>query len=197
MDLVLTSAQQDKNENLTYKKKYPATISYKVKVDSTTIHIDGAVFFKFYKKYPKLKTFQSEINTLYKSRKYNSIWYDDEELIEVAKLLYSKENQLEEEGIKSKFAYKDEIDGIFNPKFSKKLSQTDSELMLSSLFVFYAEKVYYGIETEKIQENGWFIPRKNFSYSYLLNSLLENSELLNENEEQLCNQYYKLRDVLK
>jgi len=191
------SAQHNKNENLTTKKTSHASVSHKLTGDKTTIHINDAIILGFFKKYSKLKIYQSDINSLYKTRKYKPIWYDKKELIEFANLLYSKVNQLEEEGVESNLTYKDEIDGIFNSEFSKNLSQTDTELMLSSMYVFYAKKVYYGIDTEKIQEIGWFIPRKNLSYSNLLNSLSANPELLNENEKQLFRQYYKLRDVLK
>lgn len=191
----LASAQQ--NKNITAKKTSHAMVSQKPKVDKSIIHITDAVIFNFFKKYPKLKIYQSDISSLYKTRKYKPIWYDKKELIEFANLLYSKINQLEEEGVDSDLTYKENVDGIFNSEFSENLSQTDTELMLSSMYVFYAEKVYYGINTEKIQEIGWYIPRKNLSYSNLLNSLLANPRLLNENEKQLFKQYYKLRDVLK
>lgn len=191
----LASAQH--NKNLTVNKTSHTTVPHKFTGDKTTIHINEAVISGFFKKYPKLKIYQPDVNTLYKTRKYKPIWYDKKELIEFANLLYSKVNQLEEEGVESDLAYKDEIDGIFNSEFSKNLSQTDTELMLSSMYVFYAKKVYFGIDTEKIQEIGWFIPRKNLSYSNLLNSLSANPELLNKNEKQLFRQYYKLRDILK
>jgi L,D-transpeptidase YcbB len=193
----LASAQHNKNENITAKKTSHATVSQKPKVEKSVIHITDAVISNFFKKYPKLKIHQPAISSLYKTRKYKSIWYDNKGLIVFAHLLYSKVNQLKEEGVEYNLAYKEEIEGIFNREFSKNLSQTDTELMISSMYVFYTEKVYYGIYTEKIQEIGWFIPRKNLSYSNLLNSLLTNPELLNENEKQLFKQYYKLRDVLK
>lgn len=193
----LASAQHNKNENQTAKKTSHATVSNKLADDKTTIYINDAIIFGFFKKYPKLKIYQSDISALYKTRKYKPIWYDKKELIEFANLLYSKANQLKEEGVESDLVYKDEIDGIFNSESSENLSQTDTELMLSFTYVFYTKKVYYGIDTEKIQEIGWFIPRKNLSYSNLLNSLLANPELLNENEKQLFRQYYKLREVLK
>ena len=40
------------------------------------------------------------------------------------------------------------------------LPQTETELLLSSMYVFYAKKVYKGIDTEKIEEMGWFLPQK-------------------------------------
>ena len=159
--------------------------------------IDKAVLSAFFKKYPYLKAYQSEVNSLYKKRKYTWIWHDKEGLIEFANLLYSKVDRLEEEGLESTLPYKEEIDGIFDGESTKSLSKTDTEIFLSSMYVYYAQKVYKGIETEKITETGWFLPRKNLSYANLLDSLLVDSKLLNKNEDQLLGQYYKLREVLK
>jgi L,D-transpeptidase YcbB len=162
-----------------------------------TSAFEKAVLSAFFKKYPYLKSYQSEVNSLYKKRKYNWIWHDKEGLIEFAHLLYSKVNRLEEEGLESTLPYKDEIDGIFDGESTKKLSKTDTEIFLSSMYVYYAQKVFKGIETKKITETGWFLPRKNLSYVDLLDSLLVDSKLLNKNEDKLFGQYFKLREALK
>lgn len=159
--------------------------------------LDKATLSNFFKKYPYLKEYQSEVNSLYQKRKYAWIWHDNKGLIEFAHLLYSKVNRVEEEGLESTLPYKDEIDGIFEGESTKKISKTDTELLLSAMYVYYAQKVYKGIETEKITEIGWFIPRKPLSYTNLLDSLLVDSKLLNKNETELLGQYYKLREALK
>jgi murein L,D-transpeptidase YcbB/YkuD len=164
---------------------------------SIAVPFDKATLSNFFKKYPYLKEYQSDVNSLYKKRNYAWIWYDKEGLIEFAHLLYSKVNRLEEEGLESTLPYKAEIDGIFDGESTKKLSKTDTELLLSAMYVYYVQKVYKGIETEKITETGWFIPRKHLSYVNLLDSLLVDSNLLNKNEDQLLGQYYKLREALK
>ncbi|HSN47727.1 MAG TPA: L,D-transpeptidase family protein, partial [Flavobacterium sp.] len=166
-------------------------------VGENVISINNAVLSSFFKKYPYLKTYQPEVISLYKKRKYTWIWHDKEGLIEFANLLYSKVNRLEEEGLESTLPYVDEIDGIFDGESTKKLSKTDTEIFLSSMYVYYAQKVYEGIETEKITETGWFLPRKNISYDNLLDSLLVDTTLLNKNEYRLFGQYFKLRDALK
>lgn len=186
-----------------FNKNLPANTIYldqaygKPLLDITTIHIDEAIISVFFKKYPKLKTYRFDVSALYKNRNYKPIWHGNKNRIGLANLLYTKVNHLREEGIESSFAYKEEVDEIFIGENLKNLSQIDAELMLSSLYIFYAGKVFYGIDTNKIHEIGWFIPRKNISYKNLLDSLLLNPELLNKNENQLFRQYYKLRDVLK
>lgn len=159
--------------------------------------VSKAILSSFFKKYPHLKEYQSDVNSLYQKRNYARIWYDNEGLIEFANLLYSKVNRLEEEGLKSNLPYKTEIDEIFDGESTKKISKTDTELFLSSMYVYYAQNVYKGIDSKKTTEIGWFIPRKNISYVNLLDSLLVDSKLLNKNETQLLEQYYKLREVLK
>ena len=151
----------------------------------------------FFSKYPDLKKYQADVTVLYKKRNYASIWYDKKGLIEFANLLYSKANQLEEEGLNSSLAYKDKMDGIFDGETTKKLSKTDKELLLSSLYIYYAQKVFKGIDSEKITELGWFLPRKNLSYAMLLDSLLVDANLLNKNEDQQLGQYYRQREALK
>ncbi|WP_035668633.1 murein L,D-transpeptidase [Flavobacterium sp. 83] len=165
--------------------------------ENSTILINSTIISEFFKKYPDLKNYKSEVTALYKKRNYKSIWYDHKGVIAFADLLYSKANQLKEDGIKSNLAYKDKIDGIFNKQNTPDLSPTDTELLLSSLYIFYAKKVYQGIDTTKIRAIGWFLVQKNLPYENLLDSLLIDPQLLNKNEKQLFGQYYKLRTALK
>jgi hypothetical protein len=65
------------------------------------------------------------------------------------------------------------------------------------MYVFYAKKVFRGMDSKKIKEIGWFLPRKDLSYENLLDSLLVDSKLLSKNEKTVYEQYYKLRDFLK
>jgi murein L,D-transpeptidase YcbB/YkuD len=165
--------------------------------NNSFVKIDSTIIYRFFKTHPKVKKYKSDVVALYKKRNYNAIWHDHEGLIEFANLLYSKVNLLEEEGLKSRLAYKDKIDVIFSDASANDLTQNDAELLLSSMYVFYAKKVYDGIDSEKVKEMGWFLPRKKLSYENLLDSLLVDPQILDKNEEQLFSQYYKLRDVLK
>lgn len=187
----------NKEQNSASKVIFSGQVLREPIVGKKLMPIDKAILSSFFKKYPYLKEYQSEVNSLYKKRKYAWIWHDEQGLIEFANLLYSKVNRMEEEGIESTLPYKDKIDGIFDGESTKKTSKIDTELLLSSIYVYYARKVYQGIESEKITEIGWFIPRKNLSYVNLLDSLLVDSNLLNKNETQLLGQYYKLREALK
>ena len=169
----------------------------KYKPERNFVKIDSTIISRFFKTYPNVKKYKSDVLALYKKRNYNSIWFDNQGVIEFANLLYSKVNQLQDDGLKSRFAYKEKADLIFNKNSQSNLTATETELLLSAMYIFYAKKVYKGIDLAKIREIGWFLPTKNLSYASLLHSLLADPELLDKNEEQLFSQYYKLRTVLK
>ncbi|MNF32201.1 murein L,D-transpeptidase [compost metagenome] len=180
-----------------YKNQAVKVIATAEFQQKSRIPISSTIIANFFKNYPDLKEYQSDVTTLYKKRKYNAIWHDDQGIIEFAYLLHPKVNLLEEEGLDANFAYKDLIDGIFNDKPANSLSPSDTEIMLSSMYVFYVHKVYIGIGSQKIKEVGWFIPTKEISYGDLLDSLLANPELLDKNEAEMFSQYYNLRTILK
>jgi len=178
-------------------------VLYDLKTNATTdskkpiVSIDSTIINVFFKKYPKLKTYEADVVSLYKNRKYITIWFDNKGLIEFANLLYSKVSLLENEGLNFNLAYRDKIDAIFNKGGTADLSPTGTEIMLSTMYIFYAKKVFHGIDSDKFKETDWFLPRKNISYITLLDSLLSVPTLLDKNEKQLFGQYYKLRSALR
>lgn len=195
--LFFVSAKPHSNKNHLTNTFFLFQNPEKASSEQVKIQINNTSLNAFFKKYPNLNNFKSEVTLLYKNRKYKSIWYDSEGIIEFANVLYSKVNQLDEEGLNSSLAYKTEISEIFNGESQKSISKTDTELLLSAMYLYYAKKVYHGIDVNLSDEIGWFIPRKNISFKNLLDSLLVDPNRLNQNEKQLFKQYYKLRDVLK
>jgi murein L,D-transpeptidase YcbB/YkuD len=185
------------NEDISVKTIPIVKIFPKNPIEKSVIPLDNAILNTFFEKYPELKKHKSDVITLYKNRNYNSMWYDKKGLIEFADLLYSKVNALEEEGLKSNIAYAAIIDGIFNANTTNKISQIDTEILLTTVYVYYVKKVFHGIDVAKTTELGWFLPRKKVSYENLLDSLLTDPQLLSKNVKQLFGQYYKLHDVLK
>ncbi|WP_413999926.1 L,D-transpeptidase family protein [Flavobacterium sp. W1B] len=193
----VVTAYHFRNDDLMVKAIYFVKNLRESIFKKSIIPLDKTVLNDFFKKHPNLDKYQPDVNAIYKKRGYNSIWYDEKGLIEFSNLLYSKVNLLEEEGLESDLAYRSKIDEIFNTNSAEKLSKTDTEMLLSTMYVFYIKKVFQGIDPEKTNQIGWLLPRKNISYETLLDSLLANPDLLNKNEKQLFGQYYKLREVLK
>jgi hypothetical protein len=59
--------------------------------------------------------------------------------------------------------------GIFNTHNQKKLLQTDTEILMTNMYVFYVKKLFM-IDVNKTNEIGWFLPWKMF-HEHFLDSL--------------------------
>ncbi|HJY13479.1 MAG TPA: L,D-transpeptidase family protein, partial [Flavobacterium sp.] len=151
----------------------------------------------FFKKYSQLKEYQNDVSTLYKDRSYKSIWYEGSDINEFGHLMYQKLNSTYEQGVQVRIPYKDKIDEVFNEESDKKISESDTELLLSSMYILYAKHVFQGMDAAEQNKIEWYLPKKKLSYETLLDSIVTNPNLLDENNHVLFSQYYKLQSVLK
>jgi len=159
--------------------------------------MDSTLVTPFFAEYPLLKKYEKDLSIVYRKYEYNSIWFDEKGLVEYSNSFYSKVQNLDDEGISTAFPYQEKIDGIFADQKERTLSNTDAELLLTSLYLFYVEKVYKGIDNKSTTALEWLLPRKKVSYSGLLDSFISDKESQNADSLVLFSQYYKLRDVLK
>jgi len=158
---------------------------------------DSILIDSFYQRFPKLEKYRSEVSTLYRHYHFQRIWFDQNGIIEFGNSLYSKVVNIGEEGVFQAFPYRNEIASIFEGEEESHLTNDDTDFIITNMFLFYAETVYKGID-EKISQNiGWLMPRKQVSYENLLDSVMQNPELLERNDSVLFIQYYRLMDVLK
>ncbi|MEI7981802.1 MAG: L,D-transpeptidase family protein, partial [Bacteroidota bacterium] len=173
------------------------------------IHLNGAInqhsnqpfdsnlLITFYLTFPDLGKYRKDVTEVYRQHHFNHIWYDARGIVEFGQTLYGKVIGLNTEGISSKFPYQEKMDGVFDNDIENTLTKTETEIMLTNLYLFYAEKVYKGIDEDSTKAIGWLLPRKQLSYTGLLDSVMSDPELLNRDDSVLFRQYYKLRDVLK
>ncbi len=161
------------------------------------VTVNTAAITAFFKKYPKLKKYQKDVEDIYKAKQYKSIWYDNKSITELGALLYQKVNVLKDQGIEDKMPYKEVIDEAFNESDGIDPPHIDTELLLTSMYVFYASNVYSGVDPATLKKIGWFLPAKSISYARILDSLIVDSDRLNEDDYLLFKQYYKLQDALK
>ncbi|MFV8368085.1 L,D-transpeptidase family protein [Flavobacterium sp. LB2R40] len=188
--ILLTLISCKKKDNTDSAKKEISLNTVEIAFDSTQINT-------FFDKYPKLKSYQGDVEKLYRKHQFHYIWFDRDGLNEFAGLLYNKVNNLSQEGIETEIPYKERLDDIYdNPEDNQKAT-IDTELLSSALYFFYADKVYDGISTQKTKDLGWFLPRKRQSYVNYLDSLLINPSLINKDEKGVLKQYYLLKDVLQ
>ena len=179
------------------KKMESDPVKIPVSINTLEVAFDSTQISNFYQKYPKLKLYQNDVENLYRKHNFHYIWFDKDGLNEFSGLLYNKVNNLSSEGIETEIPYKTKFDTIYNnPEKNKKASVT-TELLSSSLYFFYVNKVYQGIDSQKITDLEWFLPRKKQTYVHFLDSLLINPSLINKEEKGVLKQYYLLRDVLQ
>ena len=163
----------------------------------SNLPFDSNLVESFYKSYPELDKYRQNVVLVYRQHHFNEIWYDGRGVVEFGQTLYNKVNDLGVEGVSAKFPYQDKIDGVFDNDIENTLSQTETDLMLTNLYLFYAEKVYKGLADTTTTSLGWLLPRKQVSYTALLDSVMSDPALINRNDSVLFLQYYKLRDVLQ
>lgn len=164
-------------------------------VPELKLHIDSVAVSKFYESYPKLVTFQKEVLALYKKKNSTQLWLDNKGVVEFGNTLFNKYKGLEEEGLKANFPYNEKINPIFETAVDNKLSKVDTDLMISNLYFYYAEKVYRGVDEKTSTSLEWLLPRKKLNYQLFSDSIYENLKV-NDRKSKMFSQYYKLRDAL-
>ncbi|HCE58592.1 MAG TPA: L,D-transpeptidase [Prolixibacteraceae bacterium] len=158
---------------------------------------DSIAVDSFFVKFPLLNGYRGNIVKIYQEQRYHHIWFDENGVVEFANSLFSKVKGIASEGVYHTFPYMNEIDDIFESDMENKLSQAETEIMITNMFLFYAEKVYRGVDDKTVAALEWLLPKKQVSYENVLDSMFINTDLLARNDSVLFSQYYKLRDVLK
>lgn len=161
------------------------------------ISLDSLVVAPFFQSYPELKKYEKELVEIYRDYNYNFIWFDNKGIVEYANSLYSKVIDIEDEGISSTFPYQTNIDNVFNENINNAHKDPDAELLLTSLYLFYVDEVYKGIDNKSTTNIGWLLPRKKVNYTTLLDSIISDNKLQHKDSLTLFSQYYKLRNALK
>jgi L,D-transpeptidase YcbB len=163
----------------------------------SNLPFDSNLMITFYMNYPELDKYRKDVNEVYRQHRFNEIWYDGKGIIEFGQTLYSKVKALGKEGISSKFPYPDKVEVIFNNDIPNTLSQIETDLMLTNLYLFYAENVYKGLNDTTSTALGWLLPRKQVPYTSMLDSVMKDPVLIDNNDSVLLRQYYKLRAFLQ
>ena len=175
-------------------KKKDIALATKKKAKSYAVSFDSSLVTTFYARYPKLILYKSQVVSLYQKNNYDFIWYDKKGRKETADVIYNKINNLSLEGVQAKLPYKETLDALIQKNNTK--PDVDTELFLSNYYFFYVNKAVQGIDSTKMKELEWYLPRKKQSYVGYLDSLLVNPKLIDKPEQQIP-QYYKLKKVLQ
>jgi murein L,D-transpeptidase YcbB/YkuD len=163
----------------------------------SNIPFDSLQISTFFKSYPELVKYENEVSIIYRRYNFRQIWFDENGVVEFGNSLYSKVNELDKEGIVAVFPYQNKIDGVFLDEIENTLTNTETDLMLTSLYLFYAGNVYSGVDVKTSTALEWLLPRKELSYENILDSVLLNPGLITKDSVIMFRQYFKLRDVLQ
>lgn len=168
----------------------------KAVVPELRLTIDTTAIASFYDTYPKLKNFEEQVKSLYKKKNATQLWLDNKGVVEFGNTLFNKYKGLENEGLKANFPYK-EINAVFEGNADNKLSKVNTDLMITNLYFYYAEKVYRGFDEKTSISLEWLLPRKKLNYQVFSDSIFEKSTINDDKKSKMFSQYYKLRDALK
>jgi len=194
ISIAIGSCQQKKV--IPVQKELPVHLQGAINQNSPVV-FDSTEIRTFFQLYPNLAKYAGDVSLIYRKYNFHTIWLDENGVVEFGNSLYSKITDLDKEGVSSVFPYQDKIAGIFESEIPNLLSNAETDLMLTSLFLFYAEKVYKGVDAQTSIALEWLLPRKELSYENLLDSIMLNPMLLDRDETVLFRQYYKLREVLQ
>ena len=170
------------------KKETKAEKIQKFTIDSTQL---GA----FFSKHPEFADYQKDVNALYQKHNYKYVWYDEDGRNDFADVLYDHASQIELEGVPTPLPYKQKIDDIFDNE--RKKPDVEKELLISSMYFFYAKKVYDGLDPQKSRELGWYLPRDKMAYVDYLDELMKDTDLLKKDQEAMPPLYFNLRKSLQ
>lgn len=160
------------------------------------VPLDSTQIGGFFTKYPRLKEFSPQINELYKKHNYHYIWHDKKGLIEFAEVLFNRVNQIEAEGLPQQMPYKEQLNNIFYNNNSGK-PDLNSELLVSAMYFYWAEKVYKGLDPKESRQTGWYLPRERVSYVSYLDTLMKDPGKITMDKKEMFSQYYNLRKALE
>ena len=169
----------------------------KTELPELKIPIDSTDISKFYQTYPKLVKFQEDVLSLYKKKNSVQLWLDNKGVVEFGNTLFNKYKGLGDEGLKANFPYNEKINSIFERTSENKLSKIDTDLMITNLYFYYAEKVFSGFDEKTSTSLEWLLPRKKVNYQVLSDSIFKHSTINDDNKSKMFSQYYKLREALK
>lgn len=179
------------------KKEENAKTVVKEEVPELKLTIDTLRISNFYTAYPKLAKFQKDVSSLYKKNKSTQLWQDNKGIVEFGNTLFNQYKGLDQEGLKTNFPYNDKISSVFENNGENKLSKEDTDLMITNLYFYYAEKVYAGFDEKTSISLEWLLPRKKLNYKVLTDSIFKKSTISDDKKSKMLSQYYKLRDALK
>ena len=155
--------------------------------------ISDASIEQFFKSHPDFAIYRKEVVGLYDEKRNRYLWFDEDGRNDMAEVLYNYASKIEAEGVPVPLPYKEQFSKLFNEKAK---ATPENDLLISSMYLFYAKKVFAGIDPRKSKQLGWYLPREKASYADYLDQMLKENEVITD-ESANIGMYYNLRKGLK
>ncbi len=167
----------------------------KIAAEKAKYDIDSTQIDEFFAKHPDFKEYSDDVTELYSKNEWRFVWYDEDGRNDFAEVLYDRARQIEKEGVPAQLPYQKEFSELFSD--DRKKPDLNKELLISSMYFFYAKKVYDGLDPQKSKQLGWYLPRQRVPYTEYLAELMKDPELIEKDEDKMIAPYYALRKSLQ
>jgi len=157
-----------------------------------SVNIDGIL-----RRFPMLAKYSADVRKFYSYRNYRYAWFESSGLIEQASHLYIRLNNMEDEGIREKPPYLNNLDTLINDPYVTEKANPVLEVLLTAEYLLYADKVWNGIPENQTSRLQWFIPRKKLNLPYLTDSLIRDTAAPLFSDNYSFRQYNLLKKALK
>jgi len=165
--------------------------------DQRVLILDSTNIRKILGKFPQLGKYASDVRQFYAYRNYSYAWYETSGLIEQANHLYTRLNDIQDEGIIEKPPYINMLDTLINDPLVTGKADSVLDILLTAEYIFYADRVWNGISESQTSKLQWYIPRKKLNLPYLTDSLIKDTSASLFSDNYSYRQYNRLKAELK
>ena len=165
--------------------------------DQREFKLDSSNLNSFFARFSDLNQYENDVREFYTIRKNIYAWFDASGITEQASNLYNHLINIREEGVDAEYPYKERLDSMLNDTSSGKGENADAEILLTSAYFYYADKVWKGIPENETLKLEWLLPRKKLNLPYLADSLLKDSTAGLFSPQYNFAQYDKLKKQLQ
>ncbi len=166
--------------------------------DQSAVTFDSSLIIPFFKRYPATPECKKDVEMFYSQRRYAFAWYDGKGMTEPAGNLYNRIKNLSQEGLAGEIPFIKSLDSLMEmPDTRDRASSLRTELLLTTMYFYYAEKVWTGLDEGKSTKMEWYLPRKKTNYAAWLDAYLQSPERAMIRDEPVYRQYGLLRTFLK
>jgi len=166
--------------------------------EPSNYRFDSVALDSFFSAHRLLAPYANDVRQFYRARNYAFAWHDSTGQIEQASNLYNRIRRLSADGVTSEIPYSSQLDTLMmGMEKAPKDVELQEELLLTSMYFYFAEKAWAGLPESQTTKMAWFLPRKKISYLDWLQTYLSSSDTTTKEKEPIFRQYFLLKKYLQ